>query len=211
MKWVDGQTLKYLTIIQQIIYKNLNMKIIEFGGDGTVFNFGPSPNVLVTDKRIELTTDLPTEIIDFDISFSHLGGFDLGICCNAIYYAKDPLSSLENMLGTIKYGGDLIVTVPWFYPHHDLAQNQWRIHPNILLDSLSPHFKRVSAYGVGRFSNLPSIYFNRTVRNFFPIWPSIQEFRSLLAKCSTEEDFRTELKLRRHSPLWVIIHASGRI
>jgi hypothetical protein len=212
MKWVDSATLDHYAAIQRMIISSGKSSAIEFGGSGSNMSYPNFEPLLITDLRIPESVDSPMVQVDFNLPILLPNQYEIAICIDALYYAKDPLKSLNYFIDTVKIGGDIVLSLPWFYPHHDLQLPQWRMHPLIMTDILNKHFKEVDIISIGKLYNLPSIYLNRFLRKYFNLWPEAYSFRNMVMESSKKkrrlQPFST---VNRHSPLWFVIHAKGKI
>ena len=61
-----------------------------------------------------------------DLSKSHIGTFDLVICCSVLEHVQDPWSLANGITKHLKPGGRLYVAVPWTWRFHAYPDDYWR-------------------------------------------------------------------------------------
>lgn len=78
--------------------------------------------------------------------------YDGIICLNVLEHVYDYNTALKNIYDLLKTNGFLFLSVPLFYPLHDLPHDYWRFSPNALRKLLSS-FRQiiVETNGIPRF------------------------------------------------------------
>jgi hypothetical protein len=56
--------------------------------------------------------------------------FDLGICMDLLEHTSNPFIVAENIIGSLKSGAYLFVTVPWSWNIHHHPDDYWRFSPS---------------------------------------------------------------------------------
>ena len=126
-------------------------------------------------------------IYGFDITpskFTHILGtadnlpfkpksFDKVILANSLYYFKNPFKVIDNLHKILKKGGILFISLPFFYPIHDMPEDRYRFTEFGLRTLLEDHgFEIKKIESIGGFFTIPSVILHSLIKGLPLISPS---------------------------------------
>lgn len=83
--------------------------------------------------------------------------FDKVILANSLYYFENPFKVIESIHSILKPKGILFISVPFFYPIHDIPDDKYRFTEFGLRTMLKDKFDIKKIESIGGFFTIPSV------------------------------------------------------
>ena len=125
------------------------------------------------------------KVFGFDIypsNFTHFVGsvdnlpfkpksFDKVLLANSLYYFSNPFKVINDIHSILKDNGTLFISVPFFYPIHDVPDDKFRFTEFGLRDMLKNKFNIRKIEAIGGFFTIPSVIIHSLLKGIPLIFP----------------------------------------
>ena len=125
------------------------------------------------------------KVFGFDVhpsSFTHFIGnadnlpfkpksFDKVLLANSLYYFDNPFKVINDIHSILKDKGTLFISVPFFYPIHDIPDDKFRFTEFGLRDILKDKFNIKKVEAIGGFFTIPSVIIHSLLKGIPLISP----------------------------------------
>jgi SAM-dependent methyltransferase len=133
-------------LVTHIARRTKGCKILEIGcgGEDTFSRIFEKDNTIILSDVNKYPNCETIDVTKMDIQEE----YDLVIAMNVLEHVFDFRSAIRNIHRALKPDGKLILSVPFFYPLHDLPHDYWRFTKWSLIKELE-YFRRVHVQHAG--------------------------------------------------------------
>ena len=160
-------------------FNNKKDKILDLGcGDKPYYHDVIEGNIVCLDI---IRTTKAHIVSDADKLPFKPNSFDKAISVNSLYYFEDPFNVVKSVHAILQKNGKFILTLPFFYPIHDVPDDKYRFTEHGLRTMLEEHFKVERLETIGGIFNLPAVLLHSLIKGIPLLFPKgVRGFMQLL-------------------------------